>query len=153
MWLLAELDGVGCAATSMRLAELSVPSKRHVLYAMSACVVGVLLSVPELFAAGWPISSRPSRVVAVVGRVLVRCSGVRRLVGVGSPASVLVVADRLTVEDAVADRAGLGSSVVVGVCLVESLGDRWCRWRGCRCWGVLVMWWVWLRSWGFMRCR
>ncbi len=103
--------------------ELEDVVKRHVVYGMAACVAGVFV-----VGSGTAVTSlylfAALAVVSVAWSVLVRCSGVRRLVGVGSPASVLVVADRLTVEDAVADRAGLGSSVVVGVCLVESLGDR-----------------------------
>lgn len=116
-WLVAEaaivrlwrhLDELGTAVAVLR---------RHALYAMSACVVGVVLKTPDsalraLFLLG-------GLGVLQAGALLAAKSARgQRALGITAPPSVLIVADSSTARQTIEDRAGVTSSTVVGVCLV-----------------------------------
>jgi exopolysaccharide biosynthesis polyprenyl glycosylphosphotransferase len=122
VWLAAELMLIGKSRHVDELCQPTRVAKRHLLYAMSACVVGVALDVRGAVLAVVALLAALGAVSSGWSWLLSR-AGVRQLLGVGARASVLVVADRSTAEEAVSDRAGLRSSSVVGVCLVDD-ADR-----------------------------
>jgi exopolysaccharide biosynthesis polyprenyl glycosylphosphotransferase len=120
-WLVAEVVVVHLCRHLDELGGVGAVVRRHVLYAMTVCVVGVVLGGRA--AALWAVGLvGVLGVVQSAGSLLLRGGRVRGLLGMAAPPSVLMVADRWTAEEAVADRAGLTSSAVVGVCLVE--GDE-----------------------------
>ena len=116
-WVIAEtgvlqvrrhLDEIGSAVDVLR---------RHALYAMSACVVGVLASAPHAALLALVMLSCLG-VLQTTALVSVRRPAVQRRLGITAAPSVLIVADSGTARQTIEDRAGVTSSTVVGVCLV-----------------------------------
>lgn len=106
MW--RHLDELGPAVAVLR---------RHALYGMTACVVGVVLKTPD---------SALRALILLGGLGLLQAGALaaarsargQRALGITAPPSVLVVADSSTARQTIEDRAGVTSSTVVGVCLV-----------------------------------
>jgi len=95
--------------------------KRHTFYGMAACVAGVAFNAPTE-------SIRAVILLVILGAVQIAASVLlplptfRRLIGIASPPSVLIVADRSTAAEVIKNRAKVTSSRVVGVCLTERAG-------------------------------
>lgn len=121
-WLCAEVVLIYLSQHLDELGDVGATMRRLALYAMAACVVGVAIRDPDR-------SLRAMAALAAMGAtqlavmMALRHSAVRRAIGVSATPGVLVVADRSTAIQSVEDRAALGSSKVIGICLVDAL-DR-----------------------------
>ncbi|MGI8702678.1 MAG: sugar transferase [Nocardioidaceae bacterium] len=91
--------------------------KRHALYGMSVCVVGVLLKTPDAAFIALILLGALG-ILQALGLAVVRRRRAQKALGIAAPPSVLIVADSQTARQAIEDRAGVTSSTVVGVCLV-----------------------------------
>lgn len=116
-WLLAESCVLQVARHLDELRPATQALRRHALYAMSACVVGVLAHTPD-GALRVLIVFTGLGLIQASALTLVRTKRGQRLLGITAPPSVLVVADSSTARQAIEDRASVSSSAIVGVCLV-----------------------------------
>ncbi len=121
-WLAVELVVVSRWHHVDEVADLAGALRRQAQLAMAVCVGGVLLRDPDLALRALGIIGVLAA-LHLISVVALRWTPTRRVVGLATPPTVLVVADRVSAMQVVEDRAGLTSSRVVGVCLVEE-SDR-----------------------------
>jgi exopolysaccharide biosynthesis polyprenyl glycosylphosphotransferase len=117
-WLAAEIVVLQLCRHLDEMGGVADALRRQVLYGMTACVAGVLIQRPDvslklLLILGFFASAE------VTWLLVLRLPRVRRTIGIASPSSALIVADRSTAAETVEDRAGVSSTNVVGVCLVD----------------------------------
>lgn len=101
-----------------QLGSLSEALRRQVTYGMAVCLVGVVIRRADA-------ALQIIYLLAFVGLaqmasiVLLRREAARRLLGIETVPSVLVIGDRSAAANVIQDRAHLTSSHVVGVCLQD----------------------------------
>jgi len=117
-WLIAEAGILQLRRHLDELGEVTDVLRRHVLYGMTACVIGVLLNAHDNALSALILLSVLGVVQGLV-HTMVRRQRVQRAVGITSAPSVLIVADSETVRQTIEDRAGVTSSTIVGACLVD----------------------------------